>query len=200
MPVIRIDDDVMNELKKRAVELGLVFEPPNSTLRKILDLDKQLLSEEEKTEILAKAFGDDNLSEETDLDESSEQQGSVVETTQQMNWQCPRLTQVAINTRSPIKRLLSPGVKARYIQGGNIVFSDSTPTGLAQKLKIRPAKYVLGGHPWDNTTFGTEGYRTTVHSFTANGYEVDIGDGWGQYTKEETKPYSKFDARKKAQK
>ncbi len=38
-PVIRIDDQVMNELKKRAIGLGLVFEPPNATLRIILGLD-----------------------------------------------------------------------------------------------------------------------------------------------------------------
>ena len=38
-PVIRIDDQVMNELKKRAVALGFVFEPPNATLRGVLGLD-----------------------------------------------------------------------------------------------------------------------------------------------------------------
>jgi hypothetical protein len=38
-PVIRIDDEVMDELKKRAIGLGLVFEPPNATLRRILGLD-----------------------------------------------------------------------------------------------------------------------------------------------------------------
>ncbi len=38
-PVIRIDDEVMDELKKRAVALGLVFEPPNATLRRVLGLD-----------------------------------------------------------------------------------------------------------------------------------------------------------------
>jgi len=38
-PVIRIDDRVMDELKKRAVGLGLVFEPPNATLRRVLGLD-----------------------------------------------------------------------------------------------------------------------------------------------------------------
>jgi hypothetical protein len=38
-PVIRIDDEVMNELKRRAVDLGLVFEPPNATLRRVLGLD-----------------------------------------------------------------------------------------------------------------------------------------------------------------
>ncbi|MCX5990928.1 MAG: hypothetical protein NTZ04_01135 [Chloroflexi bacterium] len=37
-PVIRIDDEVMTELKKRAIELGLVFEPPNATLRRVLGL------------------------------------------------------------------------------------------------------------------------------------------------------------------
>jgi len=38
-PVVRIDDHVMDELKKRAIALGLVFEPPNATLRRILGLD-----------------------------------------------------------------------------------------------------------------------------------------------------------------
>jgi hypothetical protein len=38
-PVIRVDDEVMDELKKRAVNLGLVFEPPNTTLRRVLSLD-----------------------------------------------------------------------------------------------------------------------------------------------------------------
>jgi hypothetical protein len=37
--VIRIDDEVMNALKNRAIDFGLVFEPPNATLRKILNLD-----------------------------------------------------------------------------------------------------------------------------------------------------------------
>jgi hypothetical protein len=41
-PVIRIDDEVMGELKKRAVALGLVFEPPNTTLRSILGLDNKI--------------------------------------------------------------------------------------------------------------------------------------------------------------
>ena len=40
-PVIRIDDEVLDKLKKRAVELGLVFGTPNEVLRNILDLDKQ---------------------------------------------------------------------------------------------------------------------------------------------------------------
>ena len=38
MPVIRIDDEVMSELKKRAIDFGLVFEPPNATLRRVLGL------------------------------------------------------------------------------------------------------------------------------------------------------------------
>ena len=38
-PVIRIDDGVMNELKKRAIGLDLVFDSPNTVLRRILGLD-----------------------------------------------------------------------------------------------------------------------------------------------------------------
>ena len=38
-PVIRIDDQVMDELKKQAIRLDLVFDSPNSTLRRILGLD-----------------------------------------------------------------------------------------------------------------------------------------------------------------
>ncbi len=45
-PVIRIDDQVMDELKKRAVALGLVFEPPNATLRMVLGLDSKGFVEE----------------------------------------------------------------------------------------------------------------------------------------------------------
>ncbi len=45
-PVIRIDDEVMKALKKRAVELGLVFEPPNTTLRIVLGLDGKSSFEE----------------------------------------------------------------------------------------------------------------------------------------------------------
>jgi len=44
MPVIRIDDEVMDELKKRAITLNLVFEPPNVTLRRILGLDREDLT------------------------------------------------------------------------------------------------------------------------------------------------------------
>jgi len=47
-PVIRIDDEVMSTLKKRAIELGLVFEPPNTTLRRVLALDSQVLIDEEE--------------------------------------------------------------------------------------------------------------------------------------------------------
>jgi hypothetical protein len=45
-PVIRIDDEVMSELKKRAIDLGLVFEPPNATLRRVLGLDTKGLTKE----------------------------------------------------------------------------------------------------------------------------------------------------------
>ena len=40
-PVIRIDDEVMDELKKRAIDLGLVFEPPNATLRRVLGFNSK---------------------------------------------------------------------------------------------------------------------------------------------------------------
>ena len=40
MPVIRVDDDVMEALKVHAVRLGLVFESPNTTLRAVLNLDR----------------------------------------------------------------------------------------------------------------------------------------------------------------
>jgi len=40
-PVIRIDDEVMNELKKRAIEFGLVFSTPNEVIRALLGLHKQ---------------------------------------------------------------------------------------------------------------------------------------------------------------
>ena len=40
-PVIRIDDEVMNELKRRAIDLGLVFSTPNEVLRAIFRLEKQ---------------------------------------------------------------------------------------------------------------------------------------------------------------
>ncbi len=44
-PVIRIDDEVIGELKKRAIDLGLVFEPPNATLRRVLGLDSAVIGE-----------------------------------------------------------------------------------------------------------------------------------------------------------
>jgi len=37
-PVIRIDDQVMEELQKRAVQLGLVFGTPNEVLRRVFQL------------------------------------------------------------------------------------------------------------------------------------------------------------------
>ncbi len=39
-PVIRIDEDVMNELKKRAMEYNMVFSTPNDVLKVILGLTK----------------------------------------------------------------------------------------------------------------------------------------------------------------
>lgn len=39
MPVIRVDEEVFEELKKQAVHFGLVFEPPNVVLRALLGLD-----------------------------------------------------------------------------------------------------------------------------------------------------------------
>ena len=38
---LSIDDEVMNELKKKAVDLGLVFSTPNEVLRVILGVNKQ---------------------------------------------------------------------------------------------------------------------------------------------------------------
>jgi hypothetical protein len=38
-PVIRVDEEVMGELKKRAIALDKVFEPPNTILRIFLGLD-----------------------------------------------------------------------------------------------------------------------------------------------------------------
>ena len=40
-PVIRIDDEVMDKLKKRAIDLGLVFSTPNEVLRAVLGLIRQ---------------------------------------------------------------------------------------------------------------------------------------------------------------
>ncbi len=40
-PVIHIDDEVMKELKKRAVDLELVFSTPNAVLKVLLGLHKQ---------------------------------------------------------------------------------------------------------------------------------------------------------------
>ena len=39
-PTIRIDEQVMQELKKRAVDIGMVFRTPNEVLREILGLSK----------------------------------------------------------------------------------------------------------------------------------------------------------------
>jgi hypothetical protein len=52
-PVIRIDDEVLGELKKRAIALGLVFSTPNDVLRVILriDVDGNGASEESENTI-----------------------------------------------------------------------------------------------------------------------------------------------------
>lgn len=41
MPVVRVDDEVWEELKKRAVSLGLVFDTPNTVLRRVLGLKEK---------------------------------------------------------------------------------------------------------------------------------------------------------------
>lgn len=41
MPTIRIDDDVMRDLQRRALDLGLVFRTPNDVLRSVLGLDEK---------------------------------------------------------------------------------------------------------------------------------------------------------------
>ena len=41
MPVIHVEDEVMEELKKRAVDLRLVFGTPNAVLKALLGLHKQ---------------------------------------------------------------------------------------------------------------------------------------------------------------
>ncbi len=48
-PVIRIDDQVMDWLRKRAIELGMVFETPNAVIRRVLDLDSQAVLKGEIT-------------------------------------------------------------------------------------------------------------------------------------------------------
>lgn len=44
-PVIRIDDDVMNEIKRRAVEYNMVFSTPNDVLKRSLGLEKTVNSQ-----------------------------------------------------------------------------------------------------------------------------------------------------------
>ena len=44
MPTIRIDDDVMRDLQRRALDLGLVFRTPNDVLRSVLGLDEKTAS------------------------------------------------------------------------------------------------------------------------------------------------------------
>ena len=47
-PVIRIDNQVMEGLKKQAIALNLVFGTPNEVLRAILVLDRKTLAEQDK--------------------------------------------------------------------------------------------------------------------------------------------------------
>ena len=39
MPVIRIDEEVLRELQRRAIEMDLVFGQPNQVLRRVLGID-----------------------------------------------------------------------------------------------------------------------------------------------------------------
>ena len=39
-PVIRIDDEVLGDLKRRAVSLDMIFEAPNAVLRNVLGLER----------------------------------------------------------------------------------------------------------------------------------------------------------------
>jgi len=51
-PVIRIDDEVMEELKKKAIQLDLVFASPNTTLRQVFGLDTNLFSDKGNSNIV----------------------------------------------------------------------------------------------------------------------------------------------------
>ncbi len=67
-PVIRIDDQVMDELKGRAVEFGLIFEPPNATLRRILKLDMDVSGHEVTEEVKINAAGIETAESERVID------------------------------------------------------------------------------------------------------------------------------------
>lgn len=41
MPVLRVDEDVLIELQRRAVDLGLVFGTPNQGLKEVLGLQRR---------------------------------------------------------------------------------------------------------------------------------------------------------------
>jgi hypothetical protein len=40
-PVMRVDDEVMDKLKERAIDLGLVFSTPNEVLRAVFSIDRR---------------------------------------------------------------------------------------------------------------------------------------------------------------
>ncbi|MFA5761064.1 MAG: hypothetical protein WC877_04820 [Dehalococcoidales bacterium] len=101
-------------------------------------------------------------------------------------------------TKKHPSRILSPNVKARYLKDNTVLITADTPAGLAILLKIRPKPFEpIGTRHWNGVTLGVQGYRTVLDAFITNGYELDIGDGWGQYKNEYNKPYVKFDVRKK---
>ena len=51
MPTIRVDDQVMEALKLRAVQKGLVFGTPNGVLRSVLSLDGTPLRKQEEAPV-----------------------------------------------------------------------------------------------------------------------------------------------------
>lgn len=166
MPVIRITETTWDRLKRWAIPLD---DTPDDALRKVLEAAEEHLRCPQKNN--------------HDIAASD-----LIKPVTAMQ----AFTMTGRSSRGSVIALLSPGVRARYLEGEKVVTIANTPTALARKLQIRPARFVLTGHPWDGKTYGTEGYRTTVHAFEQNGYAVDIGDG-----KEDAKPYPKFDVRKK---
>ena len=48
MPVIRIDEEVMRELQRKAIDMNLVFGQPNQVLRRVLGLDDKSQGHSEK--------------------------------------------------------------------------------------------------------------------------------------------------------
>jgi hypothetical protein len=166
MPVIRITDATWDRLKRWAVPLD---DTPDDAVRKVLDVAEEHLR-------YPQTKNNDVTAPDLAIPVRS----------------MPVFTTTGRSNRGSVIALLHPGVMARYLEGEKEVLVAITPTALSRLLKIRPARFVLTGHPWDGKTYGTEGYRTTVHAFEENGYAVDIGDG-----REDIKPYPKFDVRKK---